>query len=156
MNLRHTTTIEAVLEHLITNGAPDLVRVFGQLFELAMQIKREQHLKAGRYEPIPERQGYANGHKPKRVDTPAGTVTIQVLKTASHEDDPFYPQALKRGRRSSRAVLLPVAAMYIKGVSTRQADDVMREFGIESLSSTQVNGIDLRVINYPHLTRCNY
>lgn len=35
--------------------------------------------------------------------------------------------------------MLAVAEMYIKGVSTRQAKDVMREFGIESLSSTQVS-----------------
>ncbi len=68
MELRHTTTIEAVLEHLIANGATDLGRVFGQLFELAMQIEREQYLKAGHR--TPERQGYANGYKPKRIDTP--------------------------------------------------------------------------------------
>ncbi len=82
MELRHTTTIEAVLEHLIANGATDLGRVFGQLFELAMQIEREQHLKAGRYERTPERQGYANGYK--RIDTP--TVTVQVPN--GHGDDP--------------------------------------------------------------------
>ena len=32
-----------------------------------------------------------------------------------------------------------MAEMYIKGVSTRQAEDVMRAFGIESLSSTRVS-----------------
>ncbi len=57
MELRHTTMIEVVLEHLIANGATDPGRVFGQLFELAMQIEREQHLKAGHYERTPERQG---------------------------------------------------------------------------------------------------
>ncbi|CAG0909555.1 unnamed protein product, partial [Cyprideis torosa] len=139
MDLRHDTTIEAILEHLIANGETGMGRVFGQLFELAMQIEREQHLKAAHYERTPERQGYANGYKPKRIDTPAGTVTIQVPKTAGHGEDPFYPQSLERGRRSSRAVMLAVAEMYIRGVSTRQAEGVMREFGIESLSSTQVS-----------------
>lgn len=139
MDLRHDTTIEAILEHLIANGATDLGRVFGQLFELAMQLEREQYLKAGRYERTPDRQGYANGYKPKRIDTPAGTVTVQVPKTAGHAEEPFYPQFLERGQRSSRAVMLAVAEMYIKGVSTRQAEDVMREFGMESLSSTQVS-----------------
>nr|WP_218141133.1 transposase [Citreimonas salinaria] len=33
---------------------------------------------AGLYESTPERQGYANGYKPKRIDTPAGTVSLQV------------------------------------------------------------------------------
>ena len=35
--------------------------------------------------------------------------------------------------------MLAVAEMYIKGVSTREAEAVMREFGIESLSSSQVS-----------------
>ena len=34
--------------------------------------------------------------------------------------------------------MLAVALMYIKGVSTRDAEAAMKEFGIESLSSTQV------------------
>ena len=139
MDIRHGTTIDSIMEYLIENGGDGMARVFGQLFELAMQIEREQHLKARHYERTQERQGYANGYKPKRIDTPAGTVTIQVPKTAGHGDDPFYPQSLERGQRSSRAVMLAVAEMYIKGVSTRQAEDVMREFGIESLSSSQVS-----------------
>jgi len=87
---------------------------------------------------VANRRGYANGTKPKRVDTLAGTVTVNVPKTAGH-DEPFYPQSLERGRRSSRAVMLAVAEMYVQGVSTRAAEAVMKEFGIESLSSTQVS-----------------
>ncbi len=36
MELRHDTTIEAIVEHLIATGATDLGRVFGQLFEFAL------------------------------------------------------------------------------------------------------------------------
>jgi transposase-like protein len=113
--------------------------VFARAFELAMQIERERFLRAGRYERTPERQGYANGFKPKRVDTPAGTVTVQVPKTAGHGDAPFYPHSLERGRRSVRAVMLAVAEMYIKGVSTRDVEAVMAEFGVVCLSSSQVS-----------------
>ena len=132
------TAIEALMEQLIANGAEDLASVFSGLFDLAMRIEREQFLEAGHYERTPLRRGYANGAKPKRLDTPAGTVTVNVPKTAGH-DEPFYPQSLERGRRSSRAVMLAVAEMYVKGVSTRDAEAVMKEFGIESLSSTQVS-----------------
>jgi transposase-like protein len=104
-----------------------------------MQIERERFLGAGHYERTPTRQGYANGYKPKRIDTPVGTVTVEVPKTAGHDGAPFYPQSLERGRRSVRAVLLAVAEMYVKGVSTREVEAVMREFGIESLSSSQVS-----------------
>ena len=37
------------------------------------------------------------------------------------------PQSLERGRRSVRAVMLAVAEMYIKGVSTRQAETALAE-----------------------------
>lgn len=139
MDGRNDTAIEAVLEHLIEHGPGDIATVFGRAFELAMQIERERFLRAGSYERTAERRGYANGYKSKRIDTPAGTVTVDVPKTASHDGEPFYPQSLERGRRSVRAVMLAVAEMYIKGVSTREVEAVMREFGIESLSSMQVS-----------------
>jgi len=139
MDERQDTTVEALMEHLIEHGPGDIGTVFARAFELAMQIERERFLGAGFYERSAGRRGYANGYKPKRIDTPAGTVTVQVPKTADHDGQPFYPQSLERGRRSVRAVMLAVAEMYIKGVSTRDAEAVMREFGIESLSSTQVS-----------------
>ncbi len=151
MDGRKDTAVEAILEHLIEHGPGDIATVFARAFELAMRIERERFLGAGLYERTPDRQGYANGYKPKRIDTPAGTVTVGVPKTAGHGGAPFYPQSLERGRRSVRAVMLAVAEMYIKGVSTREdeplcaigsstmANAVMREFGIESLSSSQVS-----------------
>jgi transposase-like protein len=139
MDNRQDTTVEALLEHLIEHGPDDIGTVFARAFEMAMRIERERFLRAGPYERTAERQGYANGYKPKRIDTPAGTVTVDVPKTAGHDGAPFYPQSLERGRRSVRAVMLAVAEMYVKGVSTREVEAVMREFGIESLSSTQVS-----------------
>ncbi len=132
------TAIETMMEQLIANGSEDMASVFAGLFDLAMRIERERFLGAEHYERTPLRHGYANGTKPKRLDTPAGTVTVHVPKTAGH-DEPFYPQSLERGRRSTRAVMLAVAEMYVKGVSTRDAEAVMKEFGIESLSSSQVS-----------------
>lgn len=139
MDRRKDTALEAVLEQLIEHGPGEMATVFARAFELAMQIERERFLGAGHYERTPERHGYANGYKPKRIDTPAGTVNVQVPKTAGHDGEPFYPQSLERGRRSVRSVMLAVAEMYVKGVSTRDAEALMREFGIESLSSSQVS-----------------
>ena len=99
MDGRRDTAVEDLLEHLIEHGPSDIATVFGRAFELAMQIERERFLRAGPYERTAERQGYANGYKPKRIDTPAGTVTVDVPKTAGHDGAPFYPQSLERGRR---------------------------------------------------------
>ncbi|HET6469886.1 MAG TPA: IS256 family transposase [Geminicoccaceae bacterium] len=129
----------ALMERLIAHGPEQMGEVFAALFNLALRLERERFLGAGLYERTPERRAYANGYKAKKLDTPAGTVTVEVPKTRGHDGAPFYPQALERGRRSCRAVMLAVAEMYVKGVSTRDAAKVMAEFGLEGLSSTQVS-----------------
>jgi transposase-like protein len=131
--------VSALMEQLISQGPDCMAGVFAQLFNLALRLEREQFLDAGLYERTAGRRGYANGYKTKRLDTPAGTITLEVPKTKDHEGDPFYPASLERGRRSCRAVMLAVAEMYVKGVSTRDAEKVMAEFGLESLSSSQVS-----------------
>jgi putative transposase len=131
--------IAELMEQLIAQGPERMGEVFAGLFNLAMRLERERFLDAGLYERTPARRGYANGYKAKKLDTPAGTVTVEVPKSKGHDGEPFYPQSLERGRRSCRAVMLAVAEMYIKGVSTRDAARVMAEFGLEGLSSTQVS-----------------
>jgi transposase-like protein len=132
------TAIAALMEQLAAQGPDSMADVFTGLFNLAMRFERERFLGAAHYERSPERRGYANGYKPKKIDTPAGTLTLEVPKTAGAEA-PFYPASLERGRRSTRAVMLAVAEMYVKGVSTRDVEAVLAEFGLESLSSTQVS-----------------
>ncbi len=139
MDGKQDRTIEALMEHLIDEGPGGIATVSGRAFELAMQIERERFLGAGHHERTADRRGYANGYKPKRIDTPAGTIAVDVPKTAGHDGTPFYPQSPERGRRSVRAVMLAVAEMDAKGVPTRDAERGMREFGIESLSSSQVS-----------------
>jgi putative transposase len=131
--------VAALMERLIADGPEAMGQAFAALFNLALRLERERFLGAGLYERTADRRGYANGYKPKRIDTPAGTVTVDVPKTRGHDGAPFYPQALERGRRSCRAVMLAVAEMYVKGVSTRDAARVMAEFGLDGLSSTQVS-----------------
>ena len=104
------TIIAALLEHLITTGPESMGQVFTALFDLAMRLERERHLGAERYERSPERRGYANGYKPKTLDTPAGTLTVQVPKTRDAEE-PFFPQSLERGRGSCRAAAWAGARM---------------------------------------------
>lgn len=130
--------IDEVMEQLIAQGPGGMAAVFTRLFNLAMRFERENFLGARHYERNDERRGYANGVKSKRIDTPAGTLILDVPKTAGTAE-PFYPQSLERGTRSSRALMLAVAEMYVKGVSTRDVADILDKFGINGLSSTQVS-----------------
>jgi putative transposase len=138
MQTRDDRIIAELMEQLIETGPEGMASMFTAMLNLAMRLERERHVGAQAYERTAERSGYANGYKARKVDTPAGTLTVQVPKSRGG-DAPFYPQALERGRRSSRAVMLAIAQMYIQGVSTRDVEKVMAEFGLESLSSSQVS-----------------
>src|SRR5512132_2632517 len=131
MSQTQDTIVAALMEQLIAEGPDGMAQVFTTLFNLAMRLERERFLGAGLYERNPDRRGYANGYKSKTLDTTAGTVTVDVPKAAGI-DEPFYPQSLERGRRSSCAVMLAIAEMYVQGVSTRDAAKVMAEFGLKA------------------------
>ena len=134
----HDRIIDELMEQLVAQGPGGMAAVFTRLFNLAMRFERENYLSARHYERTDERRGYANGIKPKRIDTAAGTLVVDVPKTAG-TDEPFYPRSLERGTRSSRALMLAVAEMYVKGVSTRDVADILDKFGIDGLSSSQVS-----------------
>ena len=62
------------------------------LMNVAMKLEREQFLGAAHYERGPGRRGYANGFKSKNIDTQAGTLRLDIPKTAA-TPEPFYPVA---------------------------------------------------------------
>ena len=72
-----------------------------------MQIERENYLHAKPYERSEDRQGHANGYKPKTIKTRVGEVTFDIPQV---REGGFYPHSLEKGIRSERALLLTLAA----------------------------------------------
>ena len=114
-------------------GLPDLVRV---LVNQAMQIERENYLHAKPYERSEDRQGHANGYKPKTVKTRVGEVTLDIPQV---REGGFYPNSLEKGIRSERALLLTLAEMYVKGVSTRKVAAITERLCGTQISASQVS-----------------
>jgi putative transposase len=112
---------------------PELIRI---LVNAAMQAERQKHIGAGPYERTPDRQGYANGYKPKTVQTRVGNITFDVPQV--REGD-FYPGALEKGLRSERALTMTLAEMYVQGVSTRKVKAITEQLCGVSISSSQVS-----------------
>ena len=130
---------DLLMELLIENGPEAILAVFTAAYNMGMKVERGRFIGAEHYERAEGRRAFANGYKSKRIDTSAGTATLSVPKTAGHGDTPFYPKALQRGRRCTQAVMAAAARMYLKGVSTRDVEDVLAEMGIEGMSATQVS-----------------
>ncbi len=115
------------------DGLPDLVRV---LVNEAMRIERENYLGAKPYERTEERQGHANGYKPKTVKTRVGEVTFDIPQV---REGGFYPRSLEKGIRSERALLLTLAEMYVQGVSTRKVAAITEQLCGTQISASQVS-----------------
>jgi len=137
MTYREDFTLPAeLLEQVSTQGfdiLPELIRI---VVNAAMQAERQQHLKAAPYQRTPERESYANGYKPKTVQTRVGNITFSVPQV---REGNFYPEALEKGLRSERALTLALAEMYVQGVSTRKVKAITEQLCGISVSSTQVS-----------------
>ena len=136
-----STTINAALELLAKHGLEEAGSAFEVLLNEAMRIERAEYLGAGHYERSADRNGYANGYKPKRVKSRLGELELAVPKVRGHGPDaePFYPKSLERGERSERALKLAVAQMWVDGVSTRKVKSITEELCGFEVSSTQVS-----------------
>ena len=135
---RNDTEIFEMMQTLMNEGLQGFPAVMARMYNLAMQFERELHLGAGKYERTEERRGYANGYKPKTLNTHAGRLTLQIPQVRD-SDTPFYPRSLERGTRCERALKLAVAEMYIKGVSTRKVQAVFDKLCDVNITADQVS-----------------
>jgi putative transposase len=132
----HCTVPDEILEQIANDGfdaLPELLRI---LFNTAMQAEREKYLGVRAYERSAQRQGHANGYKPKTVLTRVGQITLDVPQV---REGGFAPQALERGLRSERALTLALAEMYVQGVSTRKVAAITEQLCGHAVSSMQVS-----------------
>ncbi len=126
----------SMIEELAQNGLeviPELVRV---ILNNVMQAERSQYLQAKAYERTEDRQGHANGYKPKTVRTRLGDITFAIPQV---REGGFYPSALEKGMRSERALLIALAEMYVQGVSTRRVKAITEELMGVEISAMQVS-----------------
>jgi putative transposase len=128
-----------LMELINENGLEMVTETFRILLNEAMKIERDQALGAQLYERTDNRLGYANGYKPKTVDTRMGKLAVDVPQVRGGIQ--FYPSALEKGCRSERALKLAIAEMYVQGVSTRRVTDVLEKMCGLSVSSTQVSRV---------------
>jgi len=128
------TPIEEMLEEVIENGMDGLANAISILVNEAMKVERSRVLGAELWQRTEGRKGYANGYKPRSLNTRVGKLSLLIPQVRGEVK--FYPSALERGLRSERALKLAIAEMYVQGVSTRKVAEVMEALcGLEVTSS---------------------
>lgn len=125
-----------VIEALSANGTDGMKTLLETVLNAVMRAERDKALGAEPYERSDDRQGYANGFKPKTLNSRMGSLELQIPQTRGIA---FYPGCLEKGLRSEKALKLAVAEMYLKGVSTRKVEAITHELCGLEISSTQVS-----------------
>jgi|TARA_B110000967_G_C18841597_1_gene539653 putative transposase len=132
--------ISTVISDLCDEGFDGITGAVVTLLNEAMKLDRARHLQVAPYERSDDRQGYANGYKPKTVKSKHGELQLQVPQVRDSEED-FYPNCLEKGIRSERALKASLAEMYIQGVSTRKVKKITESLCGYEVSSSQVSRV---------------
>jgi len=131
-----SNVVDTVVQLLCESGLSQMAEAVRIMLNEAMRLERSRVIEAKPYQRTESRRGYANGFKPKTLDTRLGAITFEIPQTRNVE---FYPSALEKGVRSERALKLAIAEMYVQGVSTRKVTEVMQQLCGLDVSSTQVS-----------------
>ena len=110
-----------------------------KMFDEIVRLERESTRGVSYDHRVGDSVSYTNSYKQNGISRPSGTLNGLVSSELSPVDTPLYPSTFKRGQRSSEALLNAAAECYIEGVSTRDIGKIFDQFGIESMSSTQVS-----------------
>jgi transposase-like protein len=132
------TVFREVIEVILENGLDGLADALSIVINEAMKVERSRVLQAAPYERNGSRVGYANGYKPKALNSRIGKLFLSIPQVRG-EGVSFYPTTLDKGIRSERALKVALAEMYVQGVSTRKVTRVLEELCGLDISSSEVS-----------------
>jgi transposase-like protein len=143
MNEQTNDTLQdQILKILFAEGLGEGLSNIAQiLMNAAMLIERENHIGVGPYQRGVERNGHANGFKPRTFQTAVGALQLAVPQVRDSET-PFRTSLLEKGSRSDRALKSAIATLYVQGVSTRRVTKIMEELCGFEVSLGQVSNLN--------------
>jgi len=132
-------TIEEVVRKVLLDEHADVIReaVKAVAAEM-MELEVAELIGAQRGERRPEdRATHRNGYRPRRWDTRAGEIELQIPKIRQGS---YFPSFLQPRKRSEQALVSVVQQAYVCGVSTRRVDQLVESLGLR-ISKSEVSRI---------------
>jgi putative transposase len=111
------------------------VRVLAQA---VMETEVSSQIGAAPYERSSSRAAYRNGYRTRTWDTRVGTIELKIPKVTAGS---YFPSLLEPRRRAEKALHAVVVEAYVKGISTRKVDDLVKALGIDGISRSEVSRI---------------
>lgn len=137
-----TKSTMTLLEYLRKVGVDlegDFLNEGAQLVaQLAIELEAEEVIGAGRYERSPNRKNQRNGNRERVWETRVGEIPLRIPKL---REGTYFPSLLEPRRRAEKALLAVVQTAYVKGVSTRKVDDLLKALGLTGIDKSKVSRI---------------
>jgi transposase-like protein len=119
--------VTAFVGKLLEEDDADLLREGVRVLAQAlMETEVSSHIGAGPYERTGTRTAYRNGYRTRTWDTRVGTIELKIPKVTAGT---YFPSLLEPRRRAEKALHAVICEAYVKGVSTRKVDDLVRALG---------------------------
>ncbi len=118
----------------------DLLRGMVKAFaEAVMSAEADGVCGASFGERSDERVNRRNGYRQRDWDTRAGTVELDIPRL---REGSYYPSWLLEPRkRAERALAQVIVECYVRGVSTRRVDGLVKSMGLDGMSKSQVSAL---------------
>jgi len=131
-------TIEEVVRRVLRDEHGDVIResVRAVAREI-MEAEVSELIGAEHGERTEDRATHRNGYRPRRWDTRAGEIELQIPKIRQGS---YFPSFLQPRKRSEQALVAVVQQAYVCGVSTRRVDQLVESLGLR-ISKSEVSRI---------------
>lgn len=130
--------VQGWLRKQLETAEPDLLREMVSTFTHALMDPEADAICGAAYgERSPERVNRRNGRRARDFDTRTGTIELAIPKLRRGT---YFPDwLLTPRRRAEQALVAVVAECYVKGVSTRRVNGLVKTLGIDGISKSQVS-----------------
>jgi transposase-like protein len=131
------TILEVVREVLRDEHADVIRESVRAVAQELMEAEISELIGAQRGERTEDRATHRNGYRPRRWDTRAGEIELQIPKIRQGS---YFPSFLQPRKRSEQALVSVVQQAYVCGVSTRRVDQLVESLGLR-ISKSEVSRI---------------
>ncbi len=131
-------TADEVVAKLMSDEHADFLREsLRWMVEQLMEAEVTDLVGAAHGERSEDRATHRNGYRPRRWDTRAGEIELQIPKLRRGS---YFPSFLAPRKRSEQALVSVVQQAYVCGVSTRRVDQLVESLGLR-ISRSEVSRI---------------
>lgn len=127
------------LRKVAGEGDADFLRQgIKMLAQSLMEMEVSELTGADHSERSPERVNYRNGYRTRLWDTQVGAVELKIPKL---REGSYLPSLIEPRRRIDKAMAAVIQEAYVKGISTRKVDDIIKALGMTGISKSEVSRV---------------